>query len=171
MTHQLPPYCKILHEVAKPLVHSSIRAMHHSVYEASYLPLNPGGSIYKSRFALLWDEDHDLRVFSAVAALAESGLLPYVAVIGERKAGVMVILNKHFTDLHPCVATISGEVDLSQFESVITARVELDHGDEWFTRFYLDNSVINYSNSNEDGTVSKYLDLLDVLWDLQIKRL
>lgn len=171
MTHQLPPYCKILHEVAKPLVNSSIRAMHYSIYEASYLPLNPVGSMTQSRFALLWDEDHDLRVFSVVASLAESGLLPYVAVIGERKAGVMIILNKHFTRLHPSVAAKSGEVDLAEFDDVIRARVQLDHEDEWNTSFYLDNSVINYSNSREDGTISEYLDLLDVLWNLQLKRL
>lgn len=174
MTPQLPNYCKILHEVSKPTVNSSVRGMHYSVYETTYLPVNPGETKTQNRFVLLWDEDHDTRVFSVIEALAESGILPYVAVIGERKAGVIIVLNKNISRVFSNINYIKGSrgnVDLNEIGEAVRARVELDYDDEWNTQFYLDHLAMHYSYQKENEIISKYLELLDDLWDLQLKRL
>ena len=47
-------------------------------------------------FAVIWDEDHDTRVFDAIERLYVSGLLSPVQFIGERKGSLTVLVAAKF---------------------------------------------------------------------------
>jgi hypothetical protein len=47
-------------------------------------------------FAVIWDEDHDTRIFNVVERMYEMGLLAPVQFIGERKASLHVVVASKF---------------------------------------------------------------------------
>lgn len=178
MNSPVPHYCKVLHDTSRPVasqnvgMNRSLLNFHYSVYEVTYLPVLMSSTKTTSRLVILWDEDHDTRVFSVVECLAESGLLPYVAVIGERKAAVTIILNKNVKKVLKGLKPVSnswGDVDLSEFSKKINLKVQEEHEDEWNTEFYTDISLFHYSYKDNDLVVAKYLDLLNDIWDLQLE--
>jgi hypothetical protein len=65
------------------------RGTHYSVFDCA----NRGSSAGRQRLAVVWDEDHDVRVLEVVERLRNKGLLSGVLFVGERKGGVTFILD------------------------------------------------------------------------------
>lgn len=94
-----PRWLKCVHHEdgpAQPLVG---RGTHASIVEAKqrlltkgpgYRPSSPGLWL---RFALVWDEDHDTRIFEVLGRLQQSNLLWPIVCIGERKGGLYMLVD------------------------------------------------------------------------------
>jgi hypothetical protein len=67
------------------------RGTHYSVFECP----KSGSSAGCQRLAVIWDEDHDVRVLDVVDRLRSRGLLSDVLFVGERKGAVTFILDPH----------------------------------------------------------------------------
>ena len=80
--------------------HGSLgRGTHHSVLQCAEffdVELAPVETAHIHKFAIIWDEDHDLRVVDFVERLYLNGLLAPVQFIGERKGGVSILLASRF---------------------------------------------------------------------------
>lgn len=105
-------------------------------------------------FAVIWDEDHDLRVISVVESLQRKGLLSPVVFIGERKAMVTIVTGVQM----PATYTSACEETIRSTSEVI--------GDIW------DSSVIPMASNNlqiisaNDDDVRLYLSAIKMLWRL-----
>jgi hypothetical protein len=75
------------------------RGTHYSVLRAHEwhdVLLQPTTVAQVHDFAVIWDEDHDVRVISAIEAFYIKGLLAPIKFIGERKGALTVILSSDF---------------------------------------------------------------------------
>lgn len=121
-------------------------------------------------FAVVWDEDHDVRVIEAVERIYMAGLLSPVQFIGERKGGLTVILAaKFYFGLE--------EAELAAYTRQIEEICSDLDGDTWcvavgsFDRQpgsphqTFTEGLINA----EDRRVNTYLANIDSLWGLGTK--
>lgn len=72
--------------------------------------------------AIIWDEDHDERIWGVIERLHAAGLLAPIHFIGERKGGVSIICDPE-TDYS------NGGFD--NYCQLIECAVQADEGDEW----------------------------------------
>lgn len=67
---------------------------HYSIFTARVWHSAEGALLSKPQdhtFAVIWDRDHDERVFRAIETLYAQGLLPNVKFIGERKGSLSIV--------------------------------------------------------------------------------
>jgi hypothetical protein len=93
--HTYSPFFQTLYDEQEP-VGTLGRGTHYSVLRAIVFHDEKGsplaGTRYKNAnaqfhdFAVIWDEDHDIRVIEAIEKIYVAGLLPFFPFIGERKA-------------------------------------------------------------------------------------
>lgn len=72
------------------------RGVHHSVFRSTQWRAIDGDVLSAPRvhdFAVIWDEDHDVRVIGVAERLHLAGLLWPVCFIGERKGSVTLLLD------------------------------------------------------------------------------
>lgn len=125
-------------------------------------------------FAVIWDEDHDTRVFEAVEGIYMAGLLSPVQFIGERKGTLTVITAARF-NMFNAAATDEYE---RQLNSISTA---LPSGDSWPTTLGMFDRSPNSPPTSPHQTevaglihdtghrVVTYLRNIDSLWSLGTK--
>ena len=112
-------------------------------------------------FAIIWDEDHDERIFSIIERLHAAGLLAPVRFIGERKGGVTVICDPK---------TAYGDDDYGGYDrycQLVEKHTLTDDGDEWSVEVMkgIDDSsgqIINGSKARVDA----YLRGIEAAWTL-----
>jgi hypothetical protein len=124
--------------------------LRHPLQKAAYLDL-----------AVIWDEDHDIRVIEAIELLYLSGLLTSAIFAGERKGSFTLLVSEQtFEEV--------GKERLSAYQkSVEEITQSLD--DPWCAEVASINSH-SHSIINDDlGKVSQYLQTIDMLWHLGIK--
>lgn len=111
------------------------RGTHYSVVQAlSWRSSN--GELHKKaalqNVAIIWDEDHDLRIIPCLEALLMAGLLHAISLIGERKGGVTIVLNS--------MAAVDMDEDQKrkyqeEITQVINEVVSTKHEDFWAITF------------------------------------
>ena len=121
-------------------------------------------------FAVIWDEDHDTRVFNPIERMYGLGLLAPVQFIGERKAGLSVVVAAKFYFAE----------DRRHFDGYCGAIQEIANdvlGDVWHVEVgYYDKVGPHHQTALPDGMIhcrtpalDTYLRNIDNLWDLGTK--
>ena len=108
MDNQYSDYFHTLHDETQPVGNLG-RGTHYSVLRyASWhdVELKRLDQPVTHDFSVIWDEDHDTRIISAIEKIFEAGLLAPIQFIGERKAFLSIVLAARFR--------YSGENDLVQ---------------------------------------------------------
>lgn len=107
--------------------------------------------------AIIWDEDHDERVWGVIDRLHVAGLLAPVRFIGERKGNITILLDPSFD---------YGEAGSDVYEQLVERVVESDAGDSWALEIRQgidgDSGIIN-ANSR---SVEDYLRGIQACWKL-----
>jgi len=135
-----------LHDETAP-VGALGRGTHYSVFRAVFLGHEPRFH----DFAIIWDEDHDVRVVWVVEQMLARGLFGPVLVIGERKGGVTVL-----------TASPQNAAYVAQVET-LTAELPSDSFTCAVEHFSFPSAMI-ISDSVE--RVQAYLAGVDALWRL-----
>jgi hypothetical protein len=130
------PFFETLHDERAPVGRLG-RGTHYSVVR-TVLPVWSGsdpahveeetlGGARRSRLelfdlAIIWDEDHDERVWGVIQRLHVAGLLAPVRFIGERKGNITILLAPEFD---------YGDSDSGVYEQLVERVVDGDAGDSW----------------------------------------
>jgi Bacterial RNA polymerase, alpha chain C terminal domain len=154
-------FFKTLHDEESPTGYLG-RGTHYSVLRAVVFHDAARRPLPKAQFAdfaVIWDEDHDVRVIEPIEKLYRCGLLPCFLMFGERKGGFTAVLTN---DIHDQ----SRLPDLEVAVNGITQHLETD---AWPARVVGlesdDNSIISASADK----VRLYLNNLAMLWELGVK--
>jgi hypothetical protein len=99
--HDTPKYSPYFHCLYdEPVAMGSIgRGTHYSVVQALSWHSSKGElrkHATTQNVAIIWDEDHDLRIIPCMERLLRAGLLHAISMIGERKGGVTIVFNTMF---------------------------------------------------------------------------
>lgn len=113
-----------------------------------------------SDFAVIWDEDHDERVFEPIETLYRRGLLSRFVMFGERKGIFTAILADPF----------SNQEQAEYLENELNVACQsLDSGDSWIARFSDIRSSGNSIIDDDENNVDLYLQNISMLWELGVK--
>ena len=121
------PFFETLYDEPKPVGSYNNREIHYSILRAIVFTSPNGDALPESRvhdFAVIWDEDHDVRIIEAIQKIYTAGLLPCFLALGERKA----CLTGHFT---PHMSATSRKKALPLVEEICTNIAN----DFWTTEF------------------------------------
>ena len=92
------PFFETLHDASHSARHSAHKFRSGTYYSVLRVPiwhdewLNPLTQASLLDFAIIWDEDHDVRVVNAIEEMYFAGLLAPVRFIGERSGRLSVLL-------------------------------------------------------------------------------
>ena len=143
---QYSPFFSTLHDEDGPVGHLG-GGTHYSVLRAVLWEPEPAFH----DFAVVWDEDHDLRVVWVLEQMLTHGLLGRALVVGERKGGVTVLTREGVDPKYgEAVEQIAGSVPTDCFSSNVE---QLDHAT---------GLLIN----DEPPRVRAYVAGIDALWRL-----
>jgi hypothetical protein len=160
---KMEPYShffQTLHDERSPTGHlgngthaSILRAI--VFHDATLAPLTRGAS---SDFAVIWDEDHDIRVIKAVEAIYRAGFLGSILMIGERKGTLNAIVSEKVQD-----STL-----LSSLEEKLGAVAKRVDADPWSSSLRAFDSPNHEIIDDDHANVSLYLANLKMLWKLGV---
>ncbi len=155
-------YFETLHDEAQP-TGSLGRGTHYSIVRSLTWAdqcQQPLDRALNHDLAVIWDEDHDERVFELIEFLYLDGLLSSAIMVGERKGTFSLIITE---DTLSCV---SPEWLKAYTQKVQDLADNLD--DPWSAEVYVlgnaDGGIIN----DDSKKVSLYLDNLNMLWNLGV---
>lgn len=116
-------------------------------------------------FAIVWDEDHDVRVITILEKLHMMGLLWPIVFIGERKGTLTILLWQG----------VDPTKERSDWYEVVQDIVDAVEDDVWTVAYgTFDRDPANHKNQtiqgrmidDENELVVAYLQSIDVLWQL-----
>ena len=166
------PFFQVLHDershvgnLGRGTHYSVVRTMLPVVEEAD--PKSPEEQIFGSArrrqlqmldIAIIWDEDHDERIWSVIERLHVAGLLAPTRFIGERKGSITVICD-------PTIDYGSGGFD--NYSQLIEQEAWVVDGDEWSVEVVLgigdgSGQIINAPKARVDA----YLRGIEASWTL-----
>lgn len=181
LQHDAPKYSPFLHCIYdEPAPTGYIgRGTHYSVVQALCWRSEKGELRQQAsvqNVAIIWDEDHDERIIPCIEALHMAGLLYAIAMIGERKGGITIVLKSM------CAAYMS-KAQMSAYKEEVTRTIDQvvndEHGDYWNTEF---GAFSETPSMNEPGystfhrqlinddvhKVDTYIRNIDNLWDVDV---
>ena len=151
------PFMATLYDQSEPVGYLGA-STHYSVLRAltwqdvSGVPL-PQASFQD--FAVVWDEDHDLRVVPVIEALHALNLLSPVLFIGERKGSLGVVIDPAYP----------GSIEDYKEQVERVAQAQDDPWPAYVYEFGEDTAIIY----DEADRVNLYLKSIHMLWQLGIK--
>ncbi|MBR0868529.1 hypothetical protein ACFLEY_05295 [Bradyrhizobium sp. YCK136] len=153
------PFFQTLYDETTP-VGSLGRGTHYSVFRAtvfhdeSRMPLQGGARFHD--FAVIWDEDHDERVFQPIERLYRSGDLPSFIIFGERKGMFFGLVAPRF---------VAGR--RAGAEAALRRSCQDVGGDAWSTQLGSEHDPGGVGIINaEEKKVVLYLSTINMLWAL-----
>jgi len=159
-------FFQTLHDETKP-TGSLGRGTHYSVLRAITWhgpDRRPLKKAHYLDFAIIWDEDHDIRVINAIELIYKRGWLSSAVFVGERKAA--------FTYLMPeDIYASTPDSDRQKFELEIDTLMQSLENDPW--NGYIgtissdDSQIIN----DKPEKVQLYLRSIEMLWQLGVKHI
>jgi hypothetical protein len=113
--------------------------------------------------AIIWDEDHDERVYECIGLLHAQNLLAPALFIGERKASVSILLDDKLTEQYPSIPCAyynqsNGDVD---FEAI--------DGDNFYQAVYDWNVGVGIIQDDKK-IVLDYLSEIKARWNLGVAK-
>lgn len=148
------------------------RGSHYSIFRLRLMNKPQGdapssGSVRD--FAVIWDEDHDLRIVTVLERLHRRNLLSNVLFVGERKGSLTVLVDDEFF-------FSNNRYLLNRYLDMIAAEVVNVDGDNWqpvlgcFSPSGVNERTIHESIINaDDHLVQSYLRSIGVKWQLGTK--
>lgn len=112
-------------------------------------------------FAIIWDEDHDIRVIEVIEKLYFDGLLSPAIIVGERKAFFTILVEED-------TVNILGTPWLSKYRSEVEKITQNLSTDSWTSNVATINSKDNGIISDNFEAVTQYLNTINMLWHLGI---
>lgn len=161
---------KCLYDETEP-VGSIGRGAHYSVFEVPQWHDIVGQSLQKAncqRFAIVWDEDHDVRIIKVIEKLYLDGLMNGVQFIGERKGTLTVILAPRFRSY---LTNMSYEDFMASVQSVTSEQIADDYWSCQFGTFDKSkgspqNTMFNGIVQSSEDKVETYIRNIDNLWSI-----
>ena len=158
-----------LYDETEPVGHLG-RGTHSSIFrcvERHDVEMKPASEALIHDFAVIWDEDHDVRLIAAIERMYMAGLLAPVQFIGERKGMLSVIYAARFWSYG----------DVSTYQQAVASIAGGLPFDSWAVEFGMfdrhQESVQTQVDCIINDTVPKvetYLRNLDNLWNLGTRR-
>ena len=157
-------FFKTLHDETGPTGNLG-RGTHYSILRSASWVDDYGCPNKKAQFhdlAVIWDEDHDERIITAIEKIYLEGLLSCTAAIGERKGMITLLLCESAFKKYK-----SGNVEeyIQRVQSVCN---DIEH-DIWSVSVGSLCSSEGIINADEE-LVTQYLRTLDILWQLGLKQ-
>jgi hypothetical protein len=152
-------FFQTLHDETGPTGHLG-RGTHYSVLRAVVFHGPMGEPLPEGQFAdfaVIWDEDHDTRVFEPIEEVYRRGLLSSFLMFGERKGFFTAVLPIRNILLQPERAAFLG----AQINEICQS---LD--DPWVSEVTAIGKKRNPIISDDDDKVTLYLKNLEMLWQL-----
>lgn len=153
-------FFKTLHDEIDPTGYLG-RGSHYSVLRAVVWHDSLQRPLRKAAYldlAIIWDEDHDLRVIEAVELLYFSGLLTSAVFVGERKGSFTLIVSDQTFE----------EVELSAYQKAVE-EITQSLDDPWPAEAAPLSSHSHGIIHDDSGKVSQYLQTINMLWQLGVK--
>jgi hypothetical protein len=165
------PFFQILHDERSPVgdlgdgTHYSVVRTLLPVLEESDTTFAKGQIFGSARrrlelldLAIIWDEDHDERIWGVIERLHEAGLLAPVRFIGERKGSLALICD---------LKTDYGDGEFDRYCKLVEEHTATDDGDHWSINVVQgigdgSSHIINAS----DERVNAYLRGIEASWKL-----
>lgn len=111
-------------------------------------------------FAIIWDEDHDERIWGVIQHLHAGGLLAPVRFIGERKGSITVLCA-------PDAGYDGSNGGFKRYQELVARAVAADAGDSWDLEvFKLGEDGQTRIINDRREKVTAYLEGLAALWTL-----
>ncbi len=155
-------YFETLHNEAQPTGYLG-RGTHYSVVRSLTWTdqlQQPLKRALNHDLAVIWDEDHDERVFELIELLYLNGLLSPAIMVGERKGTFSLVIAKD------TLSTLS-HTWLNSYTAKVEALADnLD--DSWSAEVYVLGNVVSGIIDADHGKVSMYLNNLNMLWKLGV---
>ena len=157
-------YFKTLHDETQSTGHLG-RGTHYSVVRSltwqdqnlSFLE-----KPHNHNLAIIWDEDHDERVFELIELIYLNGLLSPAIIVGERKGSFTLIIKEN------SLGKISNDKYLQNYVKKIENLAE-SLEDPWSIDICIFNiNTDRYIINDEEEKVSLYLKNINMLWNLGI---
>ena len=183
--HAYPVYSQYLfclYDEPAPVGHIG-RGAHYSVFRSLTWHSEKGERLSEAavhNLAVIWDEDHDIRIISCIEALLIAGLLHHVVFIGERQGGVTIVLDRLSAAYLEGTRRREFEASVTR---VINYVVEKSLEDSWYCTFGDMNETILGDSQLGKGTfhrmlirdetakVDTYLRNIENLWALGVNRI
>ncbi len=155
-------FFKTLHDEQNPTGYLG-RGTHYSVLRAVVWHDKFGQPLQNAHYldyAIIWDEDHDIRVVEVLENMYFKGLLSSVTFVGERKGCFSAILDD-------AVIRKFSDSQLHSYQDLLQDMTRSIDDDYWSASVTSveDSGIINA----EMQKVSQYLSTLKMLWDLGVK--
>jgi len=157
------PFFKTLHDEKSPVGYLG-RGTHHSILRAMVfndLNLKPTTKGSFLDFAVIWDEDHDIRVVEVVEKLYAERLLAPIRVIGERKGMLSVLLSSEVT-------SVWGEKKFNDYAATVERHSSCSN-DQWTADVSVLHKMGTTIINDDPNKVSIYLKNIENLWELGLK--
>ncbi len=154
---QYSPFIEVIHDEQLPVGFLG-RGTHYSVFQYPSWVTETGSPLSKPkrhRFAVIWDEDHDIRVIRVLEGLYLAGLLTSVVFAGERKGMLTAILS-------PAIDSTRIQGLQDTFASVASSG-----DDPWTVELFSSEETGGIINDNAEK-VQTYLNNIRNLWRLGI---
>jgi hypothetical protein len=160
-------FVQTLHDETRPTGGYLGRGSHYSILRMIALT-NPDLTPVKMPsfhdLAIIWDEDHDIRVIEAIELIYTRGLLSPALFIGERKGGLTVVVSES-------TASSKGAAWVSWYQEQIESITQEElSSDSWPSEIAIleregGGSIINAGFDD----VLLYLKNISMLWQLGVK--
>lgn len=162
---QYSPFFQTLHDEDHPVGHLG-RGAHYSVLRCVTWHSQTLKPLEKSAFhdfAIIWDEDHDVRIVPVIERLYFQGLLAPALFIGERKGSLTLLTRDSFAQ----------ELGQSSFDAYVASVSEIAPPDDdyWPTHIHGYSQPEGYIINDSAERVALYLNNLRQLWLLGINRI
>jgi len=162
--HKYSDFFKTLHDEQKPTGYLG-RGTHYSVLRAVVWHGHNGKTLPEAHyldFAVVWDEDHDIRVITVLEMLYKRAWLSAGIIFGERKA--------QFTFLTPdAVYASMTEEERSTFAAKLDDFTQTLEGDCWYGHLHPVSSDEHKIIQDDRSRTSLYLQTIHMLWELGLK--
>lgn len=156
------PSLRLLYDQPEPVGNLG-RGTHHSVFRAVIWDEREKTTASRALFhdvAVVWDEDHDVRVLRVLEHVYLAGLLRPIAAIGERKGTLHVVLNREAS------LTSDGDDVLALRERLTDLATARE--DTWPVSIALWNEPSEIIGASP-SVISDYLRGIDASWQLGSK--
>jgi hypothetical protein len=156
-------FFKTLHDETSPTGYLG-RGTHYSVFRAVVFHDPTGDPLPEGQFAdfaVIWDEDHDMRVFEPIEEVYRRGLLSSFVMFGERKGCFTAILSEKARGKLFSRADERGSLLTREVHAICQS---LD--DPWASQVVAADSAENSIINDNDAKVKVYLQNLQMLWRL-----
>jgi len=157
-------FFQTLHDEVKPTGYLG-RGTHYSILRAITWhghDRKPLKNAHYLDFAVIWDEDHDVRVINAIELIYKRGWLSSAIIVGERKAGFTFLMPENLYES-------TSDSELQRFQSELDDLMQSLEDDPWNGYLATISTDTGHIINDKRENVHLYLKNIEMLWQLGVK--